>query len=59
MVMIRCRQKKTYALELQGAPDPEQIAKSLRYLAGMTGTGLGMKLSGKIVHTNSEASLGG
>jgi len=45
---------KTYALVTsQGAPDPEQYSKSIRYLSGMTGTGLGMKLVGKIVHTNS------
>lgn len=45
---------KTYALVTsQGAPDKEQYSKSIRYLAGMTGTGLGMKMVGKIVHTNS------
>ena len=48
---------KTYALVTsQGAPNPEQYTKSLRYLAGMTGTGLGMKVVGTIVHANSHES---
>ena len=48
---------KPYALVTsQGASDPELYKRSQRYLAGMTGTGLGMKLVGKIVHTNGEKS---
>jgi multimeric flavodoxin WrbA len=48
---------KTYALVTsQGAPNPEQYTKSLRYLAGMTGSGLGMKVVGTITHVNSHES---
>jgi multimeric flavodoxin WrbA len=51
---------KTYALVTsQGAPDPEQYAKSLRYLAGMTGSGFGMKVVGTIVHVNGNTSPAG
>ncbi|MBN2397321.1 MAG: flavodoxin family protein [Deltaproteobacteria bacterium] len=47
---------KTYALVIsQGAPDPNQYARSIRWLAGMTGTGLGMVPVGQIIHTNSDA----
>ena len=47
---------KTYALVTsQGAPDPGQYQRSLAYLAGMTGTGLGMEVIGRIIHTESEA----
>lgn len=46
---------KTYALVIsQGAPNPEQYPKSIRYLAGMTGSGLGMKEVGRIIHENSN-----
>ncbi|MEE9913108.1 MAG: flavodoxin family protein [Deltaproteobacteria bacterium] len=45
---------KTYALAIsQGAPGPEQYAKSITYLTGMTGSGLGMTVVGKILHTES------
>jgi len=45
---------KTYALAIsQGAPHPEQYTKSIGYLAGMTGSGLGMDVVGKIIHTQS------
>jgi len=48
---------KTYALVVsQGAPDPAQYEKSLRYLTGMTGTGLGFEVVGRIVHANSHES---
>ncbi|MCK9274900.1 MAG: flavodoxin family protein [Syntrophales bacterium] len=48
---------KTYALiTTQGAPDPDQYKKSIRYLAGFTGSGLGFVEVGRIVHTNSHAS---
>ncbi len=47
---------KTYGLVTsQGAPDPEQYARSIRYLAGMSGTGLGMEMVGTIIHVNSNA----
>jgi len=47
---------KTYALVVsQGADNPELYQKSIRYLAGMTGSGLGMKEVGRIIHINSEA----
>lgn len=46
---------KTYALAIsQGAPDSQQYAKSIAYLAGMTGSGLGMDVVGKIIHVESE-----
>jgi multimeric flavodoxin WrbA len=45
---------KTYVMVTsQGAPGLNQYEKSLRYLAGMTGSGLGMKVVGRIIHTNS------
>ena len=44
---------KTYALVTsQGAPDARQYARSIRYLSGMTGTGLGMDVVGRIAHTS-------
>ena len=47
---------KTYALVVsQGAPDPDQYGRSIQYLAGMTGSGLGMEVVGRIVHADSEA----
>lgn len=46
---------KTYALVTsQGAPGPEQYSKSIRYLSGMTGSGLGMEVVGRIIHDNSH-----
>lgn len=45
---------KTYALVIsQGAPNPEQYTKSIAYLTGMTGSGLGMDVVGKVIHTES------
>jgi multimeric flavodoxin WrbA len=46
---------KTYALVTsQGAPNSAQYQKSIAYLAGMTGSGLGMEEVGRIIHTESE-----
>jgi len=46
---------KTYALVTsQGAPNAEQYTKSITYLAGMTGSGLGFEEVGRIIHTHSE-----
>lgn len=46
---------KTYALVTsQGAPNSAQYSRSLTYLAGMTGSGLGMEEVGRIIHTESE-----
>ncbi|MCX7981836.1 MAG: flavodoxin family protein [Syntrophales bacterium] len=48
---------KTYAIVIsQGAPDPAQYERSIRYLMGMTGTGLGFEVVGKIIHANSHVS---
>jgi multimeric flavodoxin WrbA len=47
---------KRFAMVIsQGAPDPEQYARSIRWLAGMTGGGHGMQAVGRIVHVNGEA----
>ena len=47
---------KTYALVTsQGAPNAQQYLKSITYLAGMTGSGLGFEEAGRIIHTESEA----
>ncbi len=46
---------KTFALVTsQGAPNSVQYQKSISYLAGMTGSGLGMEEIGRINHTESE-----
>ena len=46
---------KKFALVIsQGAPDPNQYHRSIRWLAGMAGTGFGMEEAGRIIHTNSE-----
>ncbi|MFC1534055.1 flavodoxin family protein, partial [Thermodesulfobacteriota bacterium] len=48
---------KTFALVIsQGAADPDQYKRSVRWLAGMGGTGLGMEEAGKIIHTNGNTS---
>jgi multimeric flavodoxin WrbA len=48
---------KTYALIMsQGAPNTSQYEKSIRYLAGMTGIGLGLQEVGRIIHDNSHES---
>lgn len=45
---------KTYALVTsQGAPNIAQYSKSIAYLTGMTGSGLGMDVVGEIIHTES------
>lgn len=45
---------KTYALVTsQGAPNDLQYTKSIAYLAGMTGSGLGFEGVGRILHTQS------
>ncbi len=38
----------------QGAPDPKQYARSIRYLSGMVGIGFGMEEAGQIIHTGSN-----
>lgn len=46
---------KTYALVTsQGHPDIERFQRPVRWLAGMTGAGLGMKEVGRIVQVNSH-----
>ncbi len=51
---------KTFAMVVsQGAPDPDQYRRSIRWLAGMTGVGLGMHEVGRIIHANSHLSPAG
>jgi len=46
---------KTYALVVsQGAESPDQYQRSVRWLAGMTGSGFGMQEVGRIVHSDSN-----
>ncbi len=46
---------KRFALVIsQGAPGPEQYQRSIRWLAGMAGTGLGMEEIGRIIHADSH-----
>lgn len=46
---------KRFAMVIsQGAPDPEQYQRSVRWLAGMGGTGLGLKEVGRILHADSH-----
>lgn len=46
---------KNYALVVsQGAPAQEQYQRSVRWLAGMTGSGFGMQEVGRIVHSDSN-----
>jgi len=48
---------KAYALVVsQGAQDPDQYKRSVRWLAAMTGGGMGMEEVGRIVHFNSHLS---
>ncbi len=48
---------KRFAMVIsQGAPDPQQYQKSIRWLAGMVGTGHGMQEAGRIIHTNGNES---
>lgn len=46
--------KKFALVTSQGAPDPDQYQRSIRWLAGMAGTGFGMEEVGRIIHTTSE-----
>jgi multimeric flavodoxin WrbA len=47
---------KTYALVIsQGAGDADAYGRSSRWLAGMTGSGLGLNEVGRIIHTDSAA----
>ncbi len=51
---------KRFALVIsQGAPDAEQYQRSIRWLAGMAGTGLGIEEVGRIVHTDSHVLAAG
>jgi multimeric flavodoxin WrbA len=46
---------KRFALVIsQGAPDAAQYQRSVRWLAGMAGTGLGLKEVGRIIHADSH-----
>jgi multimeric flavodoxin WrbA len=46
---------KRFALVIsQGAPDAQQYQRSIRWLAGMAGTGLGFTEVGRIIHANSH-----
>jgi multimeric flavodoxin WrbA len=46
---------KRFALVIsQGAPDPDQYLRTVRWLAGMGGTGLGLKEVGRIIHADSH-----
>lgn len=46
---------KRFALVIsQGAPDPEQYQRSIRWLSGMAGTGLGLTPVGQIIHADSH-----
>jgi multimeric flavodoxin WrbA len=46
---------KTYALVTsQGHPDADRFDRAIRWLAGMTGTGLGVNDVGRIIHTDSH-----
>ncbi|MCP4755477.1 MAG: flavodoxin family protein [Proteobacteria bacterium] len=45
---------KTFSMVMsQGAEDPDQYKRSARWLAGMTGSGLGLEEVGRILHTSS------
>jgi multimeric flavodoxin WrbA len=46
--------KRFAVIVSQGAPDPEQYKRSIRWLVGMAGTGLGMEEVGRIIHANSH-----
>lgn len=48
---------KRFALAIsQGAPDAQQYHRSIRWLAGMTGIGLGMQEVGRIIHADSHVA---
>lgn len=48
--------KKFALITSQGAPDPDQYYRSIRWLAGMAGKGFGMQEVGRIIHTSSETN---
>ncbi len=51
---------KTFAMVIsQGAVNPEQYRKSIKWLSGMAGTGLGMEEVGRINHVNSHEEPAG
>ena len=46
---------KTYALvSSQGHPDADRFMKPIKWLAGMTGNGLGAEEVGRIIHSGSH-----
>ena len=46
---------KTFGMIIsQGAGDPDQYERSVRYLAGMGGVGYGMKETGRIIHCEAR-----
>ena len=50
---------KTYGMVTsQGHPDPEQFQRTIRWLAGMTGSGLGAEEVGRIIHADSHIHPG-
>jgi multimeric flavodoxin WrbA len=50
---------KTYAMVTsQGHPEPEQFQRTVRWLAGMTGSGLGAREVGRIIHADSHIHPG-
>lgn len=50
---------KTYALVTsQGHPDPERFKRSIKWLAGMTGSGLGAAEVRRIIHADSHIHPG-
>ena len=50
---------KTYALVTsQGHPDAERFKRSIKWLAGMTGSGLGAAEVGRIIHADSHLHPG-
>jgi multimeric flavodoxin WrbA len=48
--------KKFAVVTSQGADNPDQYHRSVRWLAGMAGTGFGMQEAGRIIHTDSARS---
>jgi len=46
--------KKFATVFSQGAENPEQYGRSIRYLAGMVGTGFGIEEAGQIIHTGAN-----
>jgi multimeric flavodoxin WrbA len=46
--------KKFATIFSQGAEDPDQYGRSIRYLVGMVGTGFGIEEAGRIIHTGAN-----